>query len=190
MTVGLVLIVFLVTAHFAAYTYVRPVLEERTGLAPGAVALFLLLYGAFGLVGNFAAGAMAARRARSTVLALTAGIALAIALLALFGTTTGVTGLGIALWGLAYGGLSVAGQMWMTQSAPHRIEHITGLYVGVFTAAIALGAFLGGIGVEAAGVTPLLWSAAALAVVALAVGLAGRRGLPRQEPSGSARRPM
>ncbi|WP_079193960.1 MFS transporter [Streptomyces sp. CB02923] len=172
-TVGLVLIVFLVTAHFAAYTYVRPVLEERTGMAPGAIALLLLVYGAFGLVGNFAAGALAARRARATVLSLAVGISAAIVLLAFFGANTGVVGVSIALWGLAYGGLSVAGQLWMTQSAPHRIEHITGLYVGVFTAAIALGAFLGGTIVEAASITPLLWSAAALAVVALAVGVFG-----------------
>ncbi|MGW7416970.1 MFS transporter [Streptomyces sp. NPDC054863] len=172
--VGLLLTVFLVTAHFAAYTYVRPVLEEYTGVKPGTVALFLLLYGLFGLIGNFAAGALAARRARLTVLGLAAGIATSILLLALFGTAAGVTGFGMALWGLTYGGLSVAGQTWMTQSAPHRVEHITGLYVGVFTAAIALGAFLGGTVVESAGIVPLLWSATALAAVALAVGVFGR----------------
>ncbi|MDT0268542.1 MFS transporter [Streptomyces sp. DSM 44915] len=182
-TVGLVLIAFLVTAHFAAYTYVRPVLEEKTGLSPSAIALVLLVYGVFGLVGNFAAGARAASHARATVLALTLGIAVALPLLALLGTVTWFTGLTVALWGLAYGGLSVAGQIWMTQAAPHRVEHITGLYVGVFTAAIALGAALGGIVVEAASVTALLWSAGVLAVVALAVGLlgpgpAGRAGPP------------
>ncbi|MFR9722929.1 hypothetical protein ACL02R_06075 [Streptomyces sp. MS19] len=31
-----------VTAHFAAYTYVRPLLEERTGLGQGTLALVLL----------------------------------------------------------------------------------------------------------------------------------------------------
>ncbi|MFF2927569.1 MFS transporter [Streptomyces celluloflavus] len=179
-SVGLVLIVFLVTAHFAAYTYVRPVLEERTGMSPGAIALLLLVYGLFGLVGNFAAGALAARRARATVLSLAVGISAAIVLLALFGTIAGVAGVSVALWGLAYGGLSVAGQLWMTQSAPHRIEHITGLYVGAFTAAIALGAFLGGTIVEAASITPLLWSAAGLAVVALAVGTFGPN--PARQP--------
>ncbi|MET9555594.1 MFS transporter [Streptomyces sp. NPDC006645] len=182
-TAGLVLIVLLVTAHFAAYTYVRPVLEERTELTPGAVAFVLLVYGVFGLAGNFAAGALAARRARVTVVGLAAGIAAAIALLALFGTVAGVTGISVALWGLAYGGLSVAGQIWMTQSAPHRVEHVTGLYVGVFTAAIALGAFLGGTVVESAGITSLLWSAAALAVAALATGLLG------SGPAPSPRRP-
>ncbi|ADB51137.1 MFS transporter [Conexibacter woesei] len=170
---GLALIVLLVTAHFAAYTYVRPVLEERTGLAPGSIALALLAYGACGLAGNFAAGALAARRARFTLLSLATGIGAAIALLALLGSVAGVAYAAVALWGLTYGGLSVGGQIWMTQSAPHRTEHVTGLYVGVFTAAIALGAFLGGTVVEASGVTPLLWSAAALALAGLAVGAVG-----------------
>ncbi|MFI0264063.1 MFS transporter [Streptomyces sp. NPDC017056] len=187
-TVGLVLIVFLVTAHFAAYTYVRPVLEERVGSTPGAISLLLLVYGLFGLIGNFVAGASAARRARGTVLGLTTGIGAGIALLAVFGSVTAVAGVGIALWGLAYGGLSVAGQIWMAQAAPERIEHITGIYVGVFTAAIALGAFLGGVVVETVGITPLLWSATALAGAALAVGLFGPGPSGPSGPSGRARR--
>ncbi|GAA3716458.1 MFS transporter [Nonomuraea antimicrobica] len=181
--VGLVLVLLLVTAHFAAYTYVRPVLEERTELEPGPIALVLLVYGLFGLVGNFAAGSLAAWRARVTVLGLTAGIALSVALLALFSTTAGLTGVSVALWGLTYGGLSVAGQIWMTQAAPHRVEQVTGVYVGVFTAAIALGAFLGGTVVEAAGIPTLLWGAAVLAALALAVGLAGGGTTPARTPT-------
>ncbi|APU13180.1 MFS transporter [Actinoalloteichus fjordicus] len=184
---GLILIVFLVTAHFAAYTYVRPVLEERTALTPSAVALLLLVYGVFGLAGNFATGALAARRARATVLSLAVGITASIALLALFGTVAWLAGLAIALWGLAYGGLSVGGQIWMTQAAPDRIEHVTGLYVGVFTGAVALGAFLGGTVVEAAGVVGLLWGAAGCAVIALLVALFGPGPTPRPRAKAAAR---
>ncbi|MGV9314055.1 MFS transporter [Streptomyces sp. NPDC003691] len=190
---GLLLVLLVVTAHFAAYTYVRPVLEERAGLGAGTVALVLLGYGLFGLAGNFAAGALAARRAGATVLALTAGIALATALLALSGGGAGPAGAAVALWGLAYGGLSVAGQLWMTRAAPGRAEQVTGVYVGVFTAAIALGAFLGGAVVEAAGTTALLWAAAALAALALLLGpavgdrnTAGSRSRSASEPGGAA----
>ncbi|GAB3691951.1 MFS transporter [Nocardiopsis oceani] len=180
---GLTVVVLLVTAHFAAYTYVRPVLEDRTGLTPNTTVLFLLVYGLFGLVGNFAAGALAARRARATVLGLAVGIGTAVALLALLGGLPGVAGIAVALWGLAYGGVSVAGQIWMSRTVPERVEHITGLYVGVFTGAIALGAFLGGAVVEATGITPLLLSAAGLALGALAVGLLG----PGAQHSGRSR---
>ncbi|EME50509.1 major Facilitator Superfamily protein [Amycolatopsis decaplanina DSM 44594] len=171
---GLAVVVLLVTAHFAAYTYVRPALEELPRMPADAIALLLLLYGVFGLIGNFVAGAGAGRRPRLTVLLLAAGIAVALGVLALFGASALAAGIAIALWGMAYGGLSVGAQLWMTAIAPDRVEHVTGLYVGVFTGSIALGAFAGGLVVEGAGVLPLLWSTAALAVVSLLVGSAGR----------------
>ncbi|WP_202421890.1 MFS transporter [Nocardiopsis alba] len=173
--IGLAMVALLVTAHFAAYTYVRPVLEEHSGLAPTAIAPLLLVYGLFGLAGNFLAGATAARRSRLTILTLAGGIALAVALSALSGQTSWVAWVWIALWGAAYGGVSVAGQLWMTRAVPHRVEQIAGLYVGVFTASIALGALLGGVVVEAAGLVLLLWGAAALALVSLLVGVFGPR---------------
>ncbi|GAC67240.1 putative major facilitator superfamily transporter [Gordonia soli NBRC 108243] len=173
-TTGAIVIVALVTAHFAAYTYVRPVLEERTGMSAGVIAIVLLVYGVFGLVGNFVAGAVAGRRPRATLLTLAGGIAVAIAALTAFGTSTPGAIAAIALWGIAYGGVSVGGQLWMTAAAPDRIEHITGLYVGAFTASIALGALVGGLLVEGVGLLPLLWITAALAATALAAGLVGR----------------
>ncbi|MDA3647130.1 MFS transporter [Saccharopolyspora indica] len=171
--VGLVVVVFLVTAHFAAYTYIRPVLEDSTGISAASIAAVLLAYGVFGLIGNFAAGALAAKRSRGTVLLLALGILLAITVLALFSALPAIAIAAIVVWGLAYGGLSVAGQIWMTRAAAGNEENVTGLYVGVFTASIALGAFLGGTVFEIAGMPPLLWTAAALALAALATTLLG-----------------
>ncbi|WP_430333310.1 MFS transporter [Rhodococcus sp. ACT016] len=171
--IGVVVVVLLVTAHFAAYTYIRPILELRAQLSANVIALLLLVFGVFGLFGNFAAGALAARRPRATVLLLAAGITIALVTLALLGTGTPAAAFGIALWGISYGGLSVAAQLWMTSMAPDRVEDVTGLYVGVFTAAIALGAFAGGIVIERAGIVPLLYASAVLAATAVAVA-AGR----------------
>lgn len=170
---GLIVVVLLVTAHFAAYTYVRPVLENRTGLSANAIALLLLLYGTLGLIGNFAAGAAAGRRPRLTVPLLAAGIAVAVAILAGFGAGALAAGIAVAVWGVAYGGLSVGAQLWMTTASPDRVEDITGLYVGVFTGSIALGAAAGGLVVEGAGIVPMLWAAAALAFASLIVGVVG-----------------
>jgi predicted MFS family arabinose efflux permease len=170
---GLIVAVLLVTAHFAAYTYVRPVLEELPRMSANTIALLLLLYGVFGLIGNFAAGAAAGRRPRLTVLLLAAGVAVALTILAAFGTVALAAGIAIAMWGVAYGGISVGVQLWMAAAAPDRVEHVTGLYVGVFTASIALGAFVGGLIMENAGIVALLWSTAALAVASLIVGLIG-----------------
>ncbi|WP_222928347.1 MFS transporter [Cellulomonas telluris] len=170
---GLVVVVLLVTAHFAAYTYVRPVLEELPRMSANTIALLLLLYGTFGLIGNFAAGAAAGRRPRPTVLLLAAGVAVALTILATFGTNALAAGIAIALWGVAYGGISVGVQLWMAAAAPDRVEHVTGLYVGVFTASIALGAFVGGLILENVGIVTLLRSTAALSLASLVIGLTG-----------------
>ncbi|RLV57565.1 MFS transporter [Aeromicrobium phragmitis] len=175
---GLMVVVFLVTAHFAAYTYIRPALEHLPKLSADAIALLLLIYGVFGLAGNFLAGAVAAHRPKATVLTLAAGIAAATAALALFGTGALAAGIAVALWGVAYGGLSVGGQLWMTRAAPDRVEHITGVYVGFFTASIALGALLGGVVVEATGVLTMLWATAGIAVLSLVIGLSGKGPAP------------
>lgn len=53
---GLIVVGLLVMAHFAAYTYIRPALETLSGLTATSIAALLLLYGVFGLIGNFTAG--------------------------------------------------------------------------------------------------------------------------------------
>lgn len=50
---GLIVVALLVGGHFAAYTYVRPVLEEVSGVGPGVISTLLLVYGAAGVAGNF-----------------------------------------------------------------------------------------------------------------------------------------
>src|SRR5690606_11037513 len=51
--VVLVLTVLMVSGHFAAYTYVRPFLEQVAGAGPAFVGVALLLYGVAGVAGNF-----------------------------------------------------------------------------------------------------------------------------------------
>lgn len=179
--VGLAAVTFLVSAHFVAYTYIRAILERDAGFGPTAVAASLLAYGALGLVGNFAGGALAARRSRQTVAGIGAGILMSVSLLAVGGSAAMVAGASILLWGLTYGGLSVSGQIWLTRSAPDRAEQVTGQYVGTFNASVALGSFVGGVVLEAAGTTGLLWSAAGLAAVALAI-LPWSPNPPRDRP--------
>ena len=43
MRTGLLVVALLVTGHFAAYTYVRPVLEEVAGARPGQIGTVLLV---------------------------------------------------------------------------------------------------------------------------------------------------
>ncbi|MEU1982532.1 MFS transporter [Nocardia sp. NPDC019395] len=163
---GLVAVTLVVTAHFAAYTYVRPALEALSGVHGLGISLLLLLYGFCGIVANFAAGAAATRWVRSTLLVLATGIAAALIVMPLLGTTVlGAAGV-LVLWGLSYGGVSVCSQLWAVQAAPERREAVSGLYVGAFTGSIALGSFLGGVILDGAGLSVLLWGSAGVAAVA------------------------
>ncbi|WP_262402271.1 MFS transporter [Actinomadura sp. CNU-125] len=175
---GLAVTILLVTGHFAAYTFVRPVLEETAGLGPGGVGALLLLYGVAGVAGNFAAGLRAPHAPRATLAVLAAGLAAAVVLVPVVGTTHAGASVLMVVWGLAYGGVSVGVQTWLlAASGPDDAERVTALFVGVFNGSIALGAFAGGLVTDTAGTGPLTAVAAALAAAALAVTLtAARRG--------------
>lgn len=80
----------------------------------------------------------------------------------------------LAVWGLAYGGVSVSTQTWLMAVAPRAREAASALFVGVFNAAIALGAFGGGRAVDGWGLTGVLWLGGALAAGALVAVAAGR----------------
>ncbi|TVL94121.1 MFS transporter [Streptomyces sp. SAJ15] len=163
---GLITTLLLVTGHFGAYTYVRPVLEDVAGVGAGLVSTLLLTYGLAGIVGNFLAGARAHRDPRHTFAVIIALLAAAELLTPLAGgTAVGAAAL-LVLWGLAYGGVSVTAQTWVLAAAPRAREAASALFVGVFNVAISLGALLGGRAADGFGVTSVMWCGGALAVLA------------------------
>ncbi|NGO80705.1 MFS transporter [Streptomyces sp. YC504] len=165
---GLTLTALLVTGHFLAYTFVRPVLAERYGISGAAVGWLLLGYGVLGLAGNFFAGALGPRR----ILLISSALTAALTALALLpgGSVTGA--LLLLAWGLAYGGVSVALQTWFLTAAPDDIEGATSLNVAVFCLSIALGALLGGRLVDS---LPMAAVPAAAAALVLAAALVAHR---------------
>ncbi|WP_330478136.1 MFS transporter [Streptomyces platensis] len=173
---GLVLVALLVTGHFAAYTYVRPVLEEVAGADAGQISTLLLAFGLAGLAGNFLAGAAAARSPRAALLVICGVLAGAVLLMPLLGRGTGVPGaaLVVTVWGLAYGGVSVGTQTWLMAAAPGAREAASALFVAVFNGAIALGALAGGRAADGWGATGVMWLGGALAVGALVAAGVGR----------------
>ncbi len=165
---GLLLTALLVTAHFSAYTYIRPVLEEFTDPGPALISVLLLTYGVAGVLGNFVAGA--AKSARRMLALISAVLAGAVLLLPLLGATVAGALVLLAIWGFFYGGVTVSTQAWLLGAAPRKqAEASSALLVGVFNAAIALGAFTGGRVIDALGATGTTWLAGLLAVAALVV---------------------
>lgn len=173
---GVLVTLLVVTGHFAAYTFVSPVLEDRSGIPVELVGPLLLGFGAAGIVGNFVAGAAVARRLHRTVLGIVLALAAVLALQSLLGTSApGGTAL-LLLWGLAYGGVSVSLQSWMIAAAPRAVEAATALWVSVFNLAIGLGALVGGLVVDRTALVGVLWLAASLFLLgAVVVRVGGRR---------------
>ncbi|MEU6676058.1 MFS transporter [Streptomyces sp. NPDC046925] len=183
---GLLVVLLLVTGHFAAYTYVRPVLERVPDLGAGLISGLLLAYGVAGIAGNFAGGALAARDPRRALLAISGGLASVVLLLGPAGGSLLASVALLVAWGLAYGGVSVSTQQWVLAAAPRAREAASALFAAVFNAAIALGALTGGLVADGYGTTDVLWLGGGLAALALLVtGCAKREGAGYAEGAGT-----
>lgn len=173
---ALLLTFLIVLSHFATYTYVTPFLERITHAGPTLITVFLLVYGAAGIVGNFVGGALVSRRPR-TAIALAAGlIATATALLpVLGGWPAGAVAL-LVVWGVAYGAVPVCSQAWFAGAAPDAPEAASVLFTAFFQATFALGALTGGAVLDHLSVSALMPLGGAIAALTvIAVLLAGTR---------------
>lgn len=164
---GLALTILLVAGHFVAFTFVRPLLLSVSGFDAQWIGALLFAYGVAGIIGNFLAGIIAARRTALTLVFISLGLLLAPVLFLTIGDSHVGGGLVLLAWGLAYGGVSVGLMTWMMKAAPHAVEIATALYVGVFNIGIFLGSWSGGQAVDRFGLATNLWLAAGLATVAL-----------------------
>jgi len=176
---GLFLTLLLVTSHFVAFTFVRPLLISVSGFDTQWIGAILLAYGIAGIGGNFLAGITAARYTAFTLTAIATGLVLTPLLFIVAGqSVTGGSSV-LIFWGLAYGGLSVGLMTWMMKAAPRAVEIAAALYVGVFNTGIALGSWSGGQIVDRLALTDTLWLACGLATVALILAVAA--GMNRGE---------
>jgi predicted MFS family arabinose efflux permease len=173
--VGLLAVLFLIAGHFGAYTYLKPLLQQVFGLGPGAVTALLLTYGAAGFLGTFIGGSLVARSVRAATLLAAVLLAAALLLSTLVGTGFVAGGAIVAIWGVAFGLIPVALTAWMLEAVPDAPEAGQALLVSGFQVAIASGALLGGVTVDAYGVSNTMMLSGALVLVAAAiVGALGR----------------
>ncbi|MFI1254179.1 MFS transporter [Streptomyces netropsis] len=172
--VGLLVILLLVTGHFAGYTFVRPVLERVPGTDAGLITALLLAYGVAGVAGNFLAGAAVARGPRTVLVVICTVLGLVMPAVTVVGGGPVGAAVLMVVWGLAYGGVSVGTQSWLLAAAPGARETASALFVAVFNVAISLGALLGGRAVDAVSLSGALWLGGLLAAGALVTAAAAR----------------
>ncbi len=176
--VGLLAVLFLIAGHFAAYTYLKPLLQQVFALDSGAVTALLLAYGAAGFVGTFAGGNLVARSVRGTTLLAAVLLAAALLLSTMVGDGALAGAAVVIVWGIAFGLIPVALTGWMLKAEPDAPEAGQALLVTGFQVAIASGALLGGVVVDGYGISSTMLASAVLVLVATAIiGALGR--MPR-----------
>lgn len=166
--VGLISVLLIGLAHFAAYTYVAPFFKNSSGFDGPTISSLLLIFGVAGVAGNVFAGFAANRSVYYTLLLVALMIGTSTALFPYFATgLTGATML-IALWGFAFGAFPACASIWMFVVAPQDVERGMPLFVALFQVNIALGSFFGGRLVDQMGTSVLLALATALVGIGFA----------------------
>ncbi|MBP3864325.1 MAG: MFS transporter [Pseudomonas sp.] len=180
---GPLLVVFgitalVVTGNFLAYTYVSPYLEQIAGQSPAQVSMLLLVYGAAGVITNFAVGPFASRAPRTSLGLVIALLAASLSCMNAAAVSHAAIFAVLAAWGAAYGALPVLLQTLVFKEAsriPGGADAATSINVSVFNAAIGLGSLLGGLLINLAGPQPIAYLSACFAIAGLAVILVSRQ---------------
>ncbi|GAA2696270.1 MFS transporter [Actinoplanes palleronii] len=155
----------LVIGHFAAYTYIAPLVRRDAGLDGAGLSVLLLGYGAVGLLTTFLVGRYVDRNPGQLLLILLGAQAVSVALLApVLGTVPTI--LAALVWGGAFTAIPVFLGAAPMRVAPTARDAASAVYVVAFQIGIGGGAFVGERFVTNGqlGALPLL--AALLAVVA------------------------
>jgi predicted MFS family arabinose efflux permease len=177
--VGMAAILLFFMGQFALFTYLRPFLEQVTGVDVSTLSALLLVNGVASLIGTLLISTAIRASLPVTLVAIPLVMAAAALALASFGTSTWAMAGLLALWGLVGTGGPVAWGTWLTRTLPEDAEAGGGLQVAVIQLAITLGATVGGLVFDAAGpVADFMGSAAILALGAV-FALFGCRALPR-----------
>lgn len=137
----------IICAHFAAFTYLAPLLTTGQQVAPSSLPLLLLVSGAAGLGGNIIAGKLIDRHIKTLILVslfLCAGVLGLLGMKSVAPLPFWLTGVLLAVWGAAIAVVFVGLQTWLLRSAGDAIQPASGIYVAIFNAAIGTGALAGG----------------------------------------------
>lgn len=162
---------------FTMFTYLRPFLEEVTGVNVTMLSTLLLVLGCAGFLGTWAAG----RFVHGNVASL-----LKLPALLMGGCTLGLLFLGksivaaallLALWGAMNTAMSVIWMTWMSQNADDAPEAAGSLMVAAIQTSILLGAVVGGMLLDGVSIVATFIGSIALAAAALLLIGNGRKML-------------
>jgi predicted MFS family arabinose efflux permease len=146
----------------------------------GLIGLALLvggLYGVGGLIGNVLVGFVADRRLDVAMVAVPLVIGLSIIGFSFAIGSPALVFIAATIWGIGFGANPTMSQTWISRAEPRRIEAAGGLFVFTFQLAIAGGAAIGGILLDATSVQTLFLIAGVVVLAGGALLVSTRRGI-------------
>jgi predicted MFS family arabinose efflux permease len=158
------------TAKFSVYSYAAEYLRSETAMDGKTISVMLVLFGVGGVSGNLLAGRLLSKSLVMTVLFHPIVLAIAYLILYAFGSAsiTSMTIITLA-WGAVHTSGMVITQSWMSAAAPEAPEFATSLYVSAANGGIALGAWVGGLFINAIGMSGTIWCGLIFTVLSLIV---------------------
>ena len=164
-----------VTAHFSAFTYINPFLQQVGGFSPVTVVILLLCLGSSGIPGSWLGGKYADAAPGRAMFGALAVITLCLCILAPvclhFSSAIGVGAICV-LWGT---GMTVAGLIYQTRVltlASDAADVAISIYSGIFNIGIGGGALLGSRVITGFSISDVGYAGAVFAFAGLLVCLA------------------
>lgn len=168
----LAVVVAWMLAHNMLYTYIAPFVAPA-GLA-GRVDLVLLVFGAAALAGIVITGKRVDQHLRATVLTSLAAFAATALVFGLAPANPVVIYLGVAVWGLSFGGAATLLQTALADAAGSGADVALSMNVVAWNGAIAAAGVVGGMLLQTWGVGAFPWALVVLAAIAFLIAAAAR----------------
>lgn len=162
-----------IAAHNILYTYIEPFLAS-VGLAQRVDAI-LLLFGIAAIAGIWLTGLLVDNWLRLMALISLSVFAIGALVLGFSGGSTVIVLVGIAIWGLTFGGAPILLQTALAGAAGDNADVAQSMLVTVFNLAIACGGVAGAILLQRIGAVSFPWAVLALALLGLSVVWSAKR---------------
>ncbi|EDR2162664.1 TPA: sugar transporter [Salmonella enterica subsp. enterica serovar Enteritidis] len=138
-----VLTVVVVTAHYTAYSYIEPFVQNVAGLSANFATVLLLILGGAGIIGSLVFGKLGNRHASSLVSIAIALLVVCLLLLLPAADSEAHLAILSIFWGIAIMVIGLGMQVKVLALAPNATDVAMALFSGIFNIGIGAGALVG-----------------------------------------------
>ncbi|ECB3359471.1 sugar transporter [Salmonella enterica subsp. enterica serovar Redba] len=138
-----VLTVVVVTAHYTAYSYIEPFVQNVAGLSANFATVLLLILGGAGIIGSLVFGKLGNRHASSLVSIAIALLVICLLLLLPAADSEAHLAILSIFWGIAIMVIGLGMQVKVLALAPDATDVAMALFSGIFNIGIGAGALVG-----------------------------------------------